>query len=263
MAGVVGSGRLQGKVAVITGASSGLGRAGAIRFAAEGARVVASSNQQDEGKQVVRQIEDQGGAAIFVHCDVTSPDDVQALIAAAEQTYGAVHVLYASAGVMPTGTAPETSEDDWRLAIEVNLGGAFRLAKFGIPALQRAGGGSIILTASELGLVGASRSAAYCAAKGGVVNLTRALAIDCGPLGIRVNCLCPGPIETPMLRDWLNAAPDPAKAERVQTTPVLLGRIGRPEEIAEAALHLASDASSYATGSVTVVDGGATAWYGL
>jgi NAD(P)-dependent dehydrogenase (short-subunit alcohol dehydrogenase family) len=263
MAGVVGSGRLQGKVAVITGASSGLGRAGAIRFAAEGARVVASSNQQDEGKQVVRQIEDQGGAAIFVHCDVTSPDDVQALIAAAEQTYGAVHVLYASAGVMPTGTAPETSEDDWRLAIEVNLGGAFRLAKFGIPALQRAGGGSIILTASELGLVGASRSAAYCAAKGGVVNLTRALAIDCGPLGIRVNCLCPGPIETPMLRDWLNAAPDPAEAERVQTTPVLLGRIGRPEEIAEAALHLASDASSYATGSVTVVDGGATAWYGL
>lgn len=263
MAGVVGSGRLQGKVAVITGASSGLGRAGAIRFAAEGARVVASSNQQDEGKQVVRQIEDQGGAAIFVHCDVTSPDDVQALIAAAEQTYGAVHVLYASAGVMPTGTAPATSEDDWRLAIEVNLGGAFRLAKFGIPALQRAGGGSIILTASELGLVGASRSAAYCAAKGGVVNLTRALAIDCGPLGIRVNCLCPGPIETPMLRDWLNAAPDPAEAERVQTTPVLLGRIGRPEEIAEAALHLASDASSYATGSVTVVDGGATAWYGL
>jgi NAD(P)-dependent dehydrogenase (short-subunit alcohol dehydrogenase family) len=260
---MVASGRLQGKVAVITGASSGLGRAGAIRFAAEGARVVASSNQQDEGKQVVRQIEEQGGTASFVHCDVTSPDDVQALIAAAEQTYGAVHALYASAGVMPTGTAPETSEDDWRLAIEVNLGGAFRLAKFGIPALQRAGGGSIILTASELGLVGASRSTAYCAAKGGVVNLTRALAIDCGPLGIRVNCLCPGPIETPMLRDWLNAAPDPAEAERVQTTPVLLGRIGRPEEIAEAALHLASDASSYATGSVTVVDGGATAWYGL
>jgi NAD(P)-dependent dehydrogenase (short-subunit alcohol dehydrogenase family) len=174
-----------------------------------------------------------------------------------------VHVLYASAGVMPTGTAPETSEEDWRLAIEVNLGGCFRLAKFGIPALQRAGGGSIILTASELGLVGASRSAAYCAAKGGVVNLTRALAIDCGPLGIRVNCLCPGPIETPMLRDWLNAAPDPAGAERVQVSPVLLGRIGRPDEIAEAALHLASDASSYATGSITVVDGGATAWYGL
>jgi NAD(P)-dependent dehydrogenase (short-subunit alcohol dehydrogenase family) len=263
MAGTAGTGRLREKVAVITGASSGLGRAGAIRFAAEGARVVVSSNRDDQGKQVVGQIEERGGKAVFVHCDVTRAGDVEALIAAAEETYGAVHVLYASAGVMPTGTAPETSEEDWRLAIEVNLGGAFRLAKFGIPALHRAGGGSIILTASELGLVGASRAAAYCAAKGGVVNLTRALAIDCGPLGIRVNCLCPGPIETPMLRDWLNAAPDPAEAERIQTAPVLLGRIGRPEEIVEAALHLASDASSYATGSVTVVDGGATAWYGL
>jgi NAD(P)-dependent dehydrogenase (short-subunit alcohol dehydrogenase family) len=262
MAAAVGT-RLAGKVAVITGATSGLGRAGAIRFAAEGARVVAASRREDQGKQVVRQIEDQGGKAIFVRCDVTSSDDVEALIGAAERAYGAAHVLYASAGVMPTGTAPETSDEDWRLAIEVNLGGAFRLAKFGIPALQRAGGGSIILTASELGLVGASSAAAYCAAKGGVVNLTRALAVDCGPLGIRVNCLCPGPIETPMLRDWFNAAPDPAEAERIQTTPVLLGRIGLPDEIADAALHLASDASSYATGSVTVVDGGATAWYGL
>src|SRR6266498_2477886 len=130
-----------------------------------------------------------------------------AVVTGAEEAYGAVHVLYASAGVMPTGTAPETSEADWRLAIEVNLGGAFRLAKFGIPALRRAGGGAIVLTASELGLVGASQAAAYCAAKGGVVNLTRALAIDCGPLGIRVNCLCPGPIETPMLRGWFDAAP--------------------------------------------------------
>src|SRR6266542_1923987 len=183
MAGGVGAGRLAGKVAVITGASSGIGRAGAIRFAAEGARVVVSSNREDEGKRVVREIEEQGGTAVFFFCDVTRPDDVEALIATAERTWGAVHVLYASAGVMVTGTAPETSEDDWRLAIEVNLGGPFRLAKFGI-------------TASELGLVGASNSAAYCAAKGGVVNLTRALAVDCGPLGIRVNCLCPGRIET-------------------------------------------------------------------
>src|SRR6266498_156859 len=213
MAGGVRAGRLAGKVAVITGASSGIGRAGAIRFAAEGARVVVSSNREDEGKWVVREIEEQGGTAVFVFCDVTRPDDVEALIATAERTWGAVHVLYASAGVMITGTAPETSEDDWRLAIEVNLG--------------------------------------------------RALAVDCGPLGIRVNCLCPGPIETPMLRDWFNAADDPAEAERVQVTPVPLGRIGLPDEIADAALHLASDASSYATGSVTVVDGGATAWYGL
>ena len=256
-------GRLSGKVAVITGATSGLGRAGALRFAEEGAKVVASSRRESEGEQVVREIGEAGGEAIFVRTDVANPSDVEALIAAAQERFGSVHILYASAGIMPTGTAPDTSEQDWRRVIDVNLGGSFWLAKFGIPALERAGGGSIVLTASELGLVGASRAAAYCASKGGVINLVRALAIDCGPLGIRVNCLCPGPIETPMLRDWFNAEPNPAEAERIQTDPVLLGRIGRPQEIAEAALYLASDASSYSTGSVVVVDGGATAWYGL
>ncbi|HYM97644.1 MAG TPA: SDR family NAD(P)-dependent oxidoreductase [Candidatus Sulfotelmatobacter sp.] len=257
------SGRLDGKVAVITGATSGLGRVGALRFAREGAHVVAASRRETEGQDVVREIEANGGEALFVPCDVRKPGDVERLVARAEKRFGKVDVLYASAGVMPTGAAPETSEDDFRLAIDVNLGGAFWLAKFGIPALERAGGGSIILTASELGLVGARRAAAYCAAKGAVVNLTRALAVDCGPRGIRVNCLCPGPIDTPMLRGWFEAEPDPAEAERLQTTPIPLQRIGRPNEIADAAVHLASDASSYMTGAIVVVDGGATAWYGL
>jgi NAD(P)-dependent dehydrogenase (short-subunit alcohol dehydrogenase family) len=259
----MGSERLKQKVAVITGATSGLGRAGALRFGEEGARVVAASRREAEGREVVRAIEAGGGEAIFFKCDVRNPGEVERLVASAEERFGLVNVLYASAGVMPTGAAPETSEADWRLAIDVNLGGAFWLAKFGIPALERAGGGSIILTASELGLVGARRAAAYCAAKGGVVNLTRALAVDCGPRGIRVNCLCPGPIETPMLRGWFDAEPDPAEAERIQTEPVPLGRVGMPAEIADAAVHLASDASSYMTGSIMVVDGGATAWYGL
>jgi len=263
MTTTVGTGRLDGKVAVITGATSGLGRAGAVRFAAEGAKVVASSRREAEGKEVVREIEDAGGRAVFVACDVTREDDVRDLVAAAEESYGAINVLYASAGVMFAGSAPNTTEDVWRRTIEVNLGGTFRLAKYGIPALERAGGGSIVLTASELGLVGTSRAAAYCASKGGVINLTRALAIDCAPLGIRVNAICPGPIETPMLRDWFNAEPDPAKAERAQIEPVLLKRIGRPGEIADAAVHLASDASSYMTGAHVVVDGGATARYGM
>ena len=259
----VAYGRLTGKVAVITGATSGLGRAGALRFAREGARVVAGSRRQKEGEDVVREIEAGGGEALFVACDVRKPAEVERLVASGEKRFGRVDVLYASAGVMPTGAAPETSEEDFRLAIDVNLGGAFWLAKFGIPALERSGGGSIILTASELGLVGARRAAAYCAAKGAVVNLTRALAVDCGPRGIRVNCLCPGPIDTPMLRTWFESEPDPAEAERVQTNPIPLRRIGRPSEIADAAVHLASDASSYMTGSIVVVDGGATAWYGL
>jgi NAD(P)-dependent dehydrogenase (short-subunit alcohol dehydrogenase family) len=145
----------------------------------------------------------------------------------------------------------------------VNLAGQFYLAKYGIPALIRSGGKVILFTASELGTVGASATVAYCAAKGGVINMTRAVAIDCAPHGIRVNCLCPGPVETPMLRDWINADPNPQQLEQIQKTPVLMKRFGTPEEIAEVALFLASDASSFMTGAVIVADGGATAWYGL
>jgi NAD(P)-dependent dehydrogenase (short-subunit alcohol dehydrogenase family) len=255
-------GRLQGRVAVVTGGSSGLGRAGALRFAAEGARVAIGSVQPDQGAAVVAEIEAAGGEATFLETDVRRPDDVAALIAGAEQRWGRIDVLYASAGVMTIGTAEETSEDTYQLAVDVNLGGCFRLAKFGIPALARAGGGSVILTASELGLVGASSAAAYCAAKGGVVNLTRALAIDAAPQQVRVNCLCPGPIDTPMMQGWYESG-DRAELERIQVTPILLKRIGRPREIADAALFLATDESSFVTGATLAVDGGATAWYGL
>jgi NAD(P)-dependent dehydrogenase (short-subunit alcohol dehydrogenase family) len=255
-------GRLQGRVAVVTGGSSGLGRAGALRFAAEGARVAVGSVQPEQGAAVVAEIEAAGGEATFFETDVRRPDDVAALIAGTEQRWGRIDVLYASAGVMTTGTAEETSEENFQLAVDVNLGGCFRLAKFGIPALARAGGGSVILTASELGLVGASSAAAYCAAKGGVVNLTRALAIDAAPQHVRVNCLCPGPIDTPMMQGWYQTG-DPAELERIQVTPILLKRIGRPREIADAALFLATDESSFMTGATLAVDGGATAWYGL
>ena len=256
------SGRLDGRVAVVTGGSSGLGRAAAKRFAAAGAKVAIGSPQPVEGAEVVDEITSAGGYAVYLGTDVRRPADVQALIAAAEQRWGQVNVLYASAGVMPVGTAPDTSEEDYQLAVEVNLGGCFRLAKFGIPALARSGGGSVILTGSEIGVVGASRAAAYCASKGGVINLARALAIDSAPLGIRVNCLCPGPTDTPMMRAWYQTG-DPVALEKTQISPLLLQRIGRPEEIAEAALFLASDASSFMTGATLVVDGGATCWYGL
>jgi NAD(P)-dependent dehydrogenase (short-subunit alcohol dehydrogenase family) len=259
----VTDGLLAGRVAVVTGGTSGLGRAGAIRFAGEGAKVVVASRREEEGGAVVAEIASGGGDAIFVRTDVREPADVEALVAAAEERFGRVDSLYASAGVMLTGTAPDTDEEVYRTVMDVNVGGTFRFVKYGIPALERAGGGSIVLTASELGLVGASEAVAYCASKGAVINMTRALAIDCGRLGIRVNCLCPGPIDTPMLRDWFDAGEDPAELERRQTEPVLLDRIGRPTEIADLALFLASDMSSYMTGAVVVADGGATAWYGL
>jgi len=259
----MGEGRLAGRVAVVTGGTSGLGRAGAIRFAREGAKVAVASRRAEEGLQVVDEISATGGEAVFLRTDVRVSKDVEALVAQAETRFGRIDVLYASAGVMLTGTAPETSDDVYEQVVDVNVGGSFRLAKYGIPALVRAGGGSIVLTASELGLVGAREAVAYCASKGAVVNMTRALAVDCGELGIRVNCLCPGPIDTPMLRDWFEAGQDPAELERRQTEPVLLKRVGKPEEIAETALFLASSASSFMTGAVVVADGGATAWYGL
>jgi NAD(P)-dependent dehydrogenase (short-subunit alcohol dehydrogenase family) len=249
-------------VAVITGGSSGLGRAGARRFAAAGAKVAIGALQPDQGAEVAGEITAAGGEAFYQDTDVRNPADVEALVSAAERRWGRIDVLYASAGVMPVGSAPDTSEDDYQLAVDVNLGGCFRLAKYGIPALARAGGGSVVLTGSEIGIRGASGAAAYCASKGAVVNLTRALAIDSAPLGVRVNCLCPGPIDTPMLRAWFQTG-DPGELERTQVAPLLLGRLGRPEEIAEAAFFLASDASSYMTGAVFVVDGGATCWYGL
>jgi NAD(P)-dependent dehydrogenase (short-subunit alcohol dehydrogenase family) len=259
----MGDGRLAGKVAVVTGGTSGLGRAGAIRFAREGANVAVASRREEEGRRVVDEISSAGGEALFFRTDVRVSQDVEALVAQAEDRFGKIDVLYASAGVMLTGTAPETTDEVYEQVLDVNVGGSFRLAKYGIPALVRAGGGSIVLTASELGLVGAREAVAYCASKGAVVNMTRALAVDCGELGIRVNCLCPGPIDTPMLRDWFEAGEDPAELERRQTEPVLLKRVGEPEEIAETALFLASDASSFMTGAVIVADGGATAWYGL
>ena len=251
--------RLAGRVAIVTGGSSGLGRAGVLLFAAEGAKVAIGALQPEAGAELAAQL---GPDAFYLDTDVRRGADVEKLIRAAEDRWGRVDILYASAGVMPVGTAPDTSEEDYQLAVDVNLGGCFRLAKYGIPALARAGGGSVILTGSELGLVGAAATAAYCAAKGGVVNLTRALAVDCAPLGIRVNCLCPGPVDTPMLRGWY-AAGDAAELEKRQVKPIPLGRVGKPEELAEAALFLASDSSSYMTGAMLTVDGGATSWYGL
>lgn len=256
-------GRLAGKVAVITGASSGIGRAAAVAFAREGAAVALGSRDQQQGTEVALSIESDGGRATFRTTDVSRPEDVDALVQDAKRDFGRVDVLYANAGVLESGTAPETSLETWTRIIEVNLAGQFHLAKFGIPALIEAGGGAIIFTGSELGLVGASECVAYCAAKGGVVNMTRAVAIDCAPHGIRVNCLCPGPIRTNMIERFFAEAPDREATERRQVEPVLLKRLGEPDEIARAAVYLASDESSYVTGSVHVVDGGVTAWYGL
>jgi NAD(P)-dependent dehydrogenase (short-subunit alcohol dehydrogenase family) len=258
------SGKLADKVVVITGGASGIGRASARLFSREGANVVIGDVNEKAGAAVVEEIQGEGGGrAINILADVAEPEQVEHLISQAKDTFGHVDVLFGSAGILPLGTAWETSLEDWQRCIDVNLSGNFCLAKYGVPALIEAGGGVILFTSSELGMVGISGAAAYCASKGGVINMTRAVAVDCAPYNIRVNSVAPGPIDTPMTRYWLDRAADPLAVEKEQTEPVLLKRLGTAEEIASVALFLVSDDSSFMTGSLVVADGGATAWYGL
>jgi NAD(P)-dependent dehydrogenase (short-subunit alcohol dehydrogenase family) len=255
---------LANKVAIITGGNSGIGLASAKLFASEGAKVVIAARNEETGAAIVAEINQAGpGEAIFIQTNVANPADVESLVDQTMAHYGRVDILYGNSGIFPAGDAMETSVYTWHQVIETNLGGQFFLAKFGIPALIQSGGGVILFTSSELGTVGTTRAVAYCASKGGLINMARAIAVDCAPYHIRVNCIAPGPIETPMKRAWINKAPDPEALEESQTQPVLLKRFGTPEEAAQVALFLASDASSYMTGSVVIADGGCTAWYGL
>lgn len=258
------TGKLEDKVVIITGGNSGIGKAASILFAKEGAKVVIAARNSNSGESVVRSIKEGGlGEAFFVKADVSQPEEIENLIETTNRLFGRIDVLYGNAGLLEAGTAPETSLETWRRVIDVNLSGQFYLVKYGIPAMVASGGKSIILTSSELGTVGTTASVAYCAAKGGVINMVRALAIDCADHGIRVNCLAPGPIDTPMLRDWFAESGDPKSFEDAQTKPILLRRFGTPEEIAEVALFLTSESSAFMTGSLVVADGGCTAWYGL
>lgn len=253
-------GRLSGKTAVVTGAASGIGAAAAELFAAEGARVVVADRDAERGQAVAGAIVAGGAVAKFVPVDVTDPAQVEALIARSLEVFGTIDVIYSNAGAQFEGTALETSHAEFMRAIEVNLASHFSVARHGILALAAGGGGSLIFTASELGLVGTAHTVSYCAAKAGIVNMTRALAVDCAPLRIRVNCIAPGPVDTPMLAGWLTGDPERLAA---QLKPILLGRLGTPQEIARGALFLACDDSSFMTGSQLVLDGGATCWYGL
>jgi NAD(P)-dependent dehydrogenase (short-subunit alcohol dehydrogenase family) len=257
-------GKLQDKVVILTGGTSGIGRASVKLFCREGAKVVFGARNEDAGAEVVKEVAEEGkGEAVFIKTDVSIPEQVENLVQETLKRYGRVDSLFGNSGILPMGTAPGTSLETWRRCIDVNLGGNFYLAKYGIPALIESGGKTILFTGSELGTVGASEMVAYCASKGGIINMTRALAIDCSKHGIRVNCLAPGPIDTPMLDDMFEGAKDPEELVRLQTEPILLKRFGTAEEMAEVALFLISEASSYMTGAIVVADGGATAWYGM
>lgn len=252
--------RLEGKVALITGGASGIGRESALLFAREGARVVVVDRDEKAGRQTVRLVKEAGGEALFTKADVSQADDCQRMIKSAEKKFGRLDILFNNAGIMhhADDNAVTTSEEIWDLTMNVNARGVFLGCKFGIPALRRAGGGSIINTASFVALMGAATpQVAYTASKGAVLAMTRELAIIHAREGIRVNALCPGPLRTELLMSYLNT--EEKRQRRLVHIPV--GRFGEASEIAQAALFLASDESSFITGSDFVVDGGITSAY--
>jgi NAD(P)-dependent dehydrogenase (short-subunit alcohol dehydrogenase family) len=251
---------LNGKVALITGAASGMGRAAAELFAGEDARVVVTDLADDTGTAAVEAIKRAGGDATYVRADVSNWDSCVEMVRRTTDTYGALHVLYNNAGIFPAddGGVLDTPESTWERVMDVNLKGVWLGCKAGIPAMLAAGGGAIVNVASFVALMGAATAQiAYTASKGGVLAMTRELAVEYARQGIRANALCPGPIETPLLQELLS---DPERRAR-RMVHIPMGRLGRAEELAKAALFLASDDASFMTGAALVVDGGITAAY--
>jgi NAD(P)-dependent dehydrogenase (short-subunit alcohol dehydrogenase family) len=252
--------RLAGKVALITGAASGIGRETSLLFAKEGAKIVAADVNDAGGEETVGLVTNGGGEAVFVHADVSKSEDCAGMVRTAESSFGKLDVLFNNAGIMhgSDGDAIGTDEDVWDLTMAINLKGVFLGCKHGIPALRRAGGGSIINTASFVALMGAATpQLAYTASKGGVLAMTRELAVVHARENIRVNALCPGPLRTELLMSFLDT--EEKKQRRLVHIP--MGRFGEAKEMARAALYLASEDSSYMTGSSFTVDGGITSAY--
>lgn len=252
-------GVLAGKVALVTGAASGIGRATALLFAREGAAVVVVDNNDAGGRTVTREIKAAGGRAVFECADVSRAEDCARAVERTRSEYGALHVLFNNAGIIRRASVVELSEADWDRVMAVNVKSVFLLSQCAIPWMVRSGGGSIVNTASGWGIAAGPRAAAYCASKGAVVLLTKAMAIDHGAHQIRVNCICPGDTDTAMLRSeaqQLGESPETFLAEAAHRP---LGRVGKPEEIARAVLYLASDASAFVTGTALIVDGGGLA----
>jgi len=250
------AGRLDGKVAVITGAASGIGRASARRFAAEGAHVVVADLDENGGKALAGEID-----GLFVHADVTSADDVQDMYAAAVERFGGIDVLFNNAGISPPDddSILETELDAWRRVQEVNLTSVYLCCKYGIPHLLERGGGAVVNTASFVAVLGAATSQiSYTASKGGVLAMSRELGVQFARQGVRVNALCPGPVNTPLLQELF--AKDQERAAR-RLVHVPMGRFAEPEEIAAAACFLASDDASFITASTFLVDGGISGAY--
>jgi NAD(P)-dependent dehydrogenase (short-subunit alcohol dehydrogenase family) len=252
--------RLEGKVALITGGASGMGKVASSMFAAEGAKVVLTDVSDDAGEAVAAEITQAGGQAAFVHADISKEADAKAMVEATVSRFGKLDVLYNNAGIMmgTDGSVDTTEESVWDKTLAINVKGVAFGCKYGVPAMIASGGGSIINVASFVAWMGAATSqTAYTASKGAVLAMTREIAVEYARKGVRCNALCPGPIDTPLLAELLA---DPARRQR-RFVHIPMGRLGQAEELAKAALFLASDDSSYMTGASLIVDGGITAAY--
>ena len=251
--------RLANKVALITGGTSGIGRATALLFAQEGAQVALTGRDESRGHGVVQEIQEAGGEAIFIRSDVRFAEECRRAVEETLKVFGRLDVLFNNAGVFYPNTVLDCTEEEWDLTVDISLKGTYLMSKYALPTMIAQGSGVIINNASGWGLVGGNKAAAYCAAKGGVVLLTKAMAVDHSRQGIRVNCVCPGDVETPMLYEDAQSRGMSREAYLAKAADRPMGRIGRPEEIAKAVLFLASDDASFMTGAALAVDGGGTA----
>jgi NAD(P)-dependent dehydrogenase (short-subunit alcohol dehydrogenase family) len=257
--------KLHNKIALVIGWSTGIGKASALLFAEEGAKLVVADINDEDGRATVDQIKKQGGTALFLEVDVSKSSSVEKMIKELIENFCRIDIIFNNAGISLYKPFSETNEEDWDRVINTNLKGVFLGCKYGVQQMLKQGGGVIINTASEIGLVGAKNYSAYCASKGGVIQLTRALALELADKNIRVNCLCPGTTMTPLLEKSIRTrtatlgVKDAETMRRIVEQKNPLGRIAMPMEIARGALFLASDDSSYINGSTLVIDGGVTA----
>jgi len=250
---------LTDKVALITGAGGGIGRASAEMFAAAGAAVAVVDLNEAPGQAAVQAIHQNGGQAIFIQADVTRAADCEQAVQETVRAFGGLDILFNNAGIIRRANVIDTTEDEWERVMAVNVKSIFLMSKYAVPVMAAAGGGVIINTGSGWGLTGGKDAVSYCASKGAVVNMTRAMALDHGPQNIRVNCLCPGDTNTDMLRNEARQLGESDTAFLAEAADRPLQRIGQPEDIAQAALYLAGDGSAFVTGTTLVVDGGGLA----